>query len=199
MQAGGRIAPGLPPGVRERMETMEEGRWYRTYDEESSFPREEILKALRSFLAYAGYEISPSDPVGFMKPDLTARKKTGKTTHEMIFVVREGLNQALEGLRELAAAKCFRRDALDYVLILPPVSEHYMIEFLIEKEDWFFPIKDHLLQIWLVNPEREKVDCLIGWPKDDDFKHYFSNPNLAGFANFISNKAAEKIMAEEFE
>ncbi len=178
---------------------MEKERWYRTYDEQPAFGRGELLETLKEFLRYAGYEIQPSDPIGFMKPDLTVRRKAGERVHEMIFVVREEINQAVEGLRELAAAKCFRRDTLDYVLILPPVSEHYMIEFLIEKEDWFFPIKDHLLQLWLVNPEREKVDCLIGWPRDDDFKHYFSNPNLAGFATYIANKAADKIMAEEFD
>jgi len=178
---------------------MEQERWYRTYDEQPAFSREEVLKALKGFLEYAGYEVRPPEPIGFMKPDLAARRKAGKQTYEIIFVVREEVNHAVEGLRELAAAKCFRRDSLDYVLVLPPVSEHYLIEFLIEKEDWFFPVKDHLLQIWLINPEKEKVDCLIGWPRDDDFKHYFSNPNLAGFATFISNKAAEKIMAEEFD
>jgi hypothetical protein len=173
--------------------------WYRIYDEEPLYTREQVEKALRDFLIYAGYEITPAEPIGFMKPDLVARRIDGKKRHEIIFVVREGINQALEGLRELAAAKCFRNDAIDYVLALPPVSEHYLIEFLIEKEDWFFPIKDHLLQLWLVNPERDTVDCLLGWPRDDDFKHYFSNPNLAGFATFISNKATDKIMEEEFD
>ena len=173
--------------------------WYRIYDEEPLYPREQVEKALRDFLIYAGYEVTPAEPIGFMKPDLVACRTEGKKRHELIFVIREGINQALEGLRELAAAKCFRKDTLDYVLALPPVSEHYLIEFLIEKEDWFFPIKDHLFQLWLVNPERETVDCLIGWPRDDDFKHYFSNPNLAGFATYISNKATEKIIEEEFE
>ena len=173
--------------------------WYRIYDEEPLYTREQVEKALRDFLAYAGYEITPAEPIGFMKPDLFASRTDGKKRHEMIFVVREGINQALEGLRELAAAKCFRKDTLDYVLALPPVSEHYLIEFLIEKEDWFFPIKDHLLQLWLVNPERETVDCLLGWPRDDDIKHYFSNPNLAGIATYISNKATDNIMLEEFD
>lgn len=173
--------------------------WYRIYDEEPLYTRAQVEKALRDFLIYAGYEIAQAKPIGFMKPDLVASRRDSKKRHEMIFVVREGINQALEGLRELAAAKCFRKDTLDYVLALPPVSEHYLIEFLIEKEDWFFPIKDHLLQLWLVNPERDKVDCLLGWPRDDDFKHYFSNPNLAGFATYISNKATEKLIKEEFE
>ena len=173
--------------------------WYRSYDEEPLFTREQVSRSLETFLDYAGYQLVSPAPVGFMKPDLTAVRGAGKNRYEMIFVVREGLSQAVEGFRELAAAKCFRGNAIDYVLALPPVSEHYLIEFLIEQEDWFFPIKDHLLQLWLVNPEREKVDCLMGWPRDNDFKHYFANPNLAGFATYIGNKAAQKIMDEEFE
>jgi hypothetical protein len=173
--------------------------WHRVYDEEPLFTREQVERALRDFLTYAGYQFSPAEPIGFMKPDLTAYRTADKKRYELIFVIREGINQAVEGLRELAAAKCFRKDTIDYVLVLPPVSEHYLIEFLIEKEDWYFPIKDHLLQLWLVNPEREKVDCLLGWPRDDDFKHYFSNPNLAGFATYIANKATDKIIEEEFD
>jgi hypothetical protein len=184
--------------MSEQAETANEG-WHRLYDERALFSREDLLKTLRGFLEYAGYQLTEARPIGFMKPDLAACRVAGDRRYEMIFVVRREINQAVEGLRELAAAKCFRRDSLDYVLVLPPVSEHYMIEFLIEKEEWFFPIKDHLFQLWLVNPQRQKVDCLLGWPRDDELRHYFSNPNLAGFATYIANKAAQKIMAEEFE
>jgi len=181
------------------MERQDRNRWYRSYDEEPLYSASQVTEALKGFLDYAGYREDEPEPVGFMKPDLAASKTEGDKRYDMIFVVREGINQAVEGLRELAAAKCFRKDTTDYVLVLPPVSEHYMIEFLIEKEDWYFPIKDHLFQIWLVNPDKEKVDCLMGWPRDDDFRHYFSNPNLAGFATYIANKATDKIMEEEFE
>ncbi len=173
--------------------------WHRLYDEEALFPRDRVQKTLEDFLKYAGYQLESPKPIGFMKPDVSASRTDGSKRYDMIFVVLEEINQAVKGLRELAAAKCFRKDNIDYVLALPPVSEHYLIEFLVEKEDWFFPIKDHLFQIWLVNPEREKVDCLIGWPRDNEFEHYFSNPNLAGFTSYIGNKAAQKIMAEEFE
>jgi hypothetical protein len=172
--------------------------WHRSYDERAVFSCGDVLRTLEKFLRYAGYEIVPAVPIGFMMPDVAARRTEGPNPYEMIFVVREGLNHAVEGFRELAAAKCFRKDALDYVLALPPVSEHHLIEFLIEKEDWFFSIKDHQMQLWLVNPERDKVDCLLGWPRDDQFKHYFSNPKLAGFATYIANKATDKILAEEF-
>jgi len=173
--------------------------WPCRYAEHPLFAREQVTGTLREFLGYAGYQVTDPQPVGFMKPDLAAHRAAGEKRYDMIFVVREGINGAVAGFRDLAAAKCFRKDALDYVLVLPPVSEHHLIEFLTEREDWYFPIKDQMFQLWLVNPERERVDCLLGWPRDQDFKHYFATPALAGFSGFIANKAARKIMQEEFE
>ncbi len=172
--------------------------WHRLYEEKPCFTRSDIRRTLARFLEYAGYELPEPRPVGFMMPDLVAVRSEGQRRFEVLFVLGEGINSAVRGFRELAAAKCFRKDSADYVLALPPVSEHYLIEFLIEKEEWFFPIKDQQLQLWLVNPEREKVDCLLGWPRDDRFRHYFSNPRLAGFAGYIANKATEKLLKEEF-
>ncbi len=178
-------------------ETKSEG-WHRFYEEEPFFPAEDVKKALENFLDYSGYKVTPSKPIGFMKPDITASKTLDSKRYEMIFMVREGINDAVEAFRHLAAAKCFKKNDVDYVLALPPVSEHYLIEFLIEKEEWFFPLKDHLFQIWLINPEKETVNCLFNWPRDDEFKHFFSNPRLAGFTSYISNKANEKLMDEDF-
>jgi hypothetical protein len=172
--------------------------WYRHYDETSLYTRQDVVRALSAFLQYAGYTIVPPEVIGFMKPDVAAERAGGGQRYRMIFVVREGINEAVEGFRQLASAKCFRKDSLDYVLALPPVSEHFLIEFLIEREEWFFPIKDGLFQLWLVNPSREKVDCILGWPRDDDFRHYFANPQLAAFASYIAEKATAKIMAQEF-
>lgn len=172
--------------------------WHCLYDEKPVFTRSELKGTLENFLEYAGYELIEPRPVGFMMPDLWAVRTEDGRKFEVLFVLGEGMNSAVRGFRHLAAAKCFRKDSVDYVLALPPVSEHHLIEFLIEKEEWFFPIKDQQFQLWLVNPEREKVDCLLGWPRDDRFRHYFSNPRLAGFAGYIANKATEKLLKEEF-
>ena len=56
---------------------VEQG-WYRVYEEEPLFTRPQVEKALRDFLVYAGYEITPAEPIGFMKPDLVARRTDGK-------------------------------------------------------------------------------------------------------------------------
>ncbi len=180
------------------VETQNEG-WHRHYDEEPLFPAEAVKKTLESFLNYAGYKLMTPMPIGFMKPDVAAFRAADGKRYEIIFIVRDSLNQAVEAFRQLAAAKLFRQNSIDYVLALPPVSEHYLIEFLIEQEDWFFSLKDQLFQIWLINPEKETTDCLFNWPLDNDLEHYFSNPRLAGFTSYIANKANDKLMEEEFD
>ncbi len=172
--------------------------WHRLYPEVPIYSSREVEETLRRFLKGAGYQITRSSPIGFVMPDLIATRESEGVRYEMVFVVGAGVNDAVRGFRHLAAAKLFCSRDRDYVLVLPPVSEHFLIEFLIEKEDWFFPIKDQLFQLWLVNPEKETVDCLIGWPRDEIFKDHFSNPVLAEFAAYIANKAGEKMMREEF-
>ncbi len=181
----------------ECQDTSNEG-WHRRYPEKQIRSRPEVEETLRRFLEGAGYHVSQSSPIGFMMPDLLASREIEGVHHEMVFVIGAGINDAVRGFRDLAAARLYSGGDLDYVLVLPPVSEHFLIEFLIEKEDWFFPIKDQLFQLWLVNPEKETVNCLIGWPRDGTFKDHFSNPILAEFAAYIANKAGKKMMREEF-
>ena len=134
--------------------------------------------------------------VGFTLPDLYVERKEGNKTHRIIGVIKKDLSLALEGYRELAAAKCFWGNKADYALILPPVSEYFTLAFLIREEEWWFPIKEQAFMMWLVNPEREKVDCLVGWPSDNAFKDYFGA--MSGMDSILSQEAAQKMMDEEF-
>ena len=113
----------------------------------------------------------------------------------MIGVIKRDVSQAIEGFRELAAAKYVLGNKVDYALILPPVSEYFFLSFLIREEEWWFTIKDHTFMWWLVNPERDKVDCLVGWPQDKKFGDYFSM--TASADGMISREAALK-MDEDF-
>jgi len=165
---------------------------------EREFGVDELKKFVEEFLGRVGYKLKESRPIGFVKPDIHAIRKVNERDYEIVAVVKEALDGAVEGFRDLAAARSFLKDAPDYVLVLPPVSEHGLIEFLIEKEEWYFDIKRQEFMIWLVNPKRGTTDCIIGWPKDNDFKAYFSNPELAGFDSFIGQRASRKIVEEEF-
>lgn len=165
-------------------------------EKEERFTKEETKKGVEDFFEYVGYSILEPKYIGFTLPDIYVQRKEGNKKYEMIGVIKKDLSQALEGYRELAAAKCVLGKKVDYILILPPVSEYFTLAFLIREEDWWFTIKDHTFMMWLVNPERSKVDCLVGWPMDSIFKDYFGA--MSGLDSMLSQEAAKRMMDEEF-
>jgi hypothetical protein len=165
-------------------------------EKEERFTKEEIKKGVEDFLKYVGYTILQPKYIGFALPDIHVERKEGTEKHEIIGVIKKDISEAIEGFRELAAAKCVLRDKVDYALILPPVSEYFFLAFLIREEEWWFTVKDHSFMMWLVNPEREKVDSLVGWPKDKKFGDYFSMTSSAD--GILGQEASKKMMDEEF-
>ena len=165
-------------------------------EKEERFTKEEVKKGVEAFLKYVGYTVLEPKPIGFVIPDIRVERREGNKKHEIFGVIKKDLSLALEGYRELAAAKCVLGNKVDYTLILPPVSEYFTLAFLIREEEWWFTIKDHSFMMWLVNPEREKVDCLVGWPMDTIFKDYFGA--MSGLDSMLSQEASKKMMDEEF-
>lgn len=168
---------------------------------EEEFSIEEVKNCLTKFLEYAGYREKSEADIGFVKPDIYAERRDRNKKYEIVGVVREGLEAGeegvLSGLKDLCAVKCFLGAEADYVLALPPTSERLMIAFLIEEKDWYFPIKDQELMIWLVNPKKETVNSIIGWPIDETFRDFFENPDTITFDALIGRQAAQKMVEEE--
>ena len=177
---------------------MEEGERAREH-----FSPEEVKAAAEKFLEYVGYELQELSNIGFVTPDIRARRQTDKRPFEIIGLVLEdlqleNLEQALDGLAKLAAAKKNLGEQADYVLIFPPVSEFVMIEFLtFEKGKWYFEIKDEQFIIWLCNPARDTVTCLVGFPQDNSFADYFANLGKMNFDMFIGMRLSRELLAEE--
>ncbi|MFH2013158.1 MAG: hypothetical protein ABIJ37_10770 [Pseudomonadota bacterium] len=166
------------------------------YEEEVKFTKEEVKKGVEDFLEYVGYTIMEPKYIGFTLPDIHVQKKEETKKHEIVGVIKKDLSEAMEGFRELAAARNVLGNKVDYALILPPVSEYFFLAFLIREEEWWYTIKDHSFMMWLVNPEREKVDCLVGWPRDKKFGDYFSlSMTLDGL---ISQEAGKKMAEEDY-
>jgi len=164
-------------------------------EKEEKFTKEEITEGVEKFLKYVGYTILKPKYIGFSLPDIHVQRKEGDKKYEIVGVIKRDISQAMEGFRELAAAKCVLGGKVDYALILPPVSEYFFLEFLIRKEEWWFTVKDHTFMWWLVNPERDKVDCLVGWPLDKKFGDYFS---LSSSSDGIISQEAARKMDEDF-
>ena len=165
-------------------------------EKEDRFTREEVKKGVEDFLKYVGYTVLEPKYIGFTLPDIHVKRKEGKREYEIVGVIRRDISQALDGYRALAAARSVLGKKVDYTLILPPVSEYFTLAFLIREEEWWFTIKDHSFMMWLVNPEREKVDCITGWPRDKKFKDYFSLTTSAD--GIISQEAAQKMTDDDF-
>lgn len=172
------------------------------------FSVESVKEFVEKFLEYVGYELKAPETVGFTQPDVRATRndEEKRKSYELVGVVRQGLESGkaaiLEGFRDLSAMKVFLgggtpEHAIDYAMILPPTSERLMIAFLIDEEEWYFPIKEQGFMIWLVNPERETVNCIIGWPSDERFKYYFEHADVSAFDALISRMATTKMLEEE--
>ncbi|MCX5999528.1 MAG: hypothetical protein NTU41_08060 [Chloroflexi bacterium] len=162
----------------------------------------ELSGEAQRFLRQAGYETKPTAYVGLVQPDFRARRKTDGAIYEILGLVRDKFDQAVEALTRLAAMRTVKPDA-DCVLVLPPINEYLLIEFLMEEEGrWYFGMKDARLTMWFCNPEDKTTMCVIGGPRDRDIeKHFF----LGGvsFDSYMATRGAHlmqaRLLAEEEE
>jgi hypothetical protein len=166
------------------------------------FDPPEVLAEAKRLLQKVGYELKPAVYIGLVQPDFRAKRKVEERTYEIVGIVRENIEQAVEALIRLAAIKAVRRD-IDCILVLPPINEYLLIEFLMEEKGrWFFGMKDAGLTVWFCNPEEHTTMCAIGAPSDLDFHKYFHMSGI-GFDGYIAARAPhlikERLLAEEEE
>ncbi|MFC1999414.1 hypothetical protein ACFLXE_01465 [Chloroflexota bacterium] len=166
------------------------------------FDAPELLAEAQRFLLQAGYELKPISYIGLVEPDFRAKRKTDSTSHEVVGILRQSIDEAVEGLVKLAAIRAVKRD-IDCVLVLPPINEYLLIEFLMEEKGrWYFGMKDCGLMVWFCNPDNHTTMCVIGGPADRDLPQHF----FMGEANFDaymttrgSHLITERLLAEEEE
>ncbi len=166
------------------------------------FSIEEMSTEIQQFLERVGYKPRPADFVGLVQPDFRWQRKSDSGKHEIVGMVRGGIDQAVDALIKLAAIKAVRQD-LDCVLVLPPINEYLLIEFLTEEKGrWYFGIKDARLVVWFCNPHDHTVICPIGAPSDKAFQKHFYMSQMS-FDDYMSIRAADlirdRLLAEEEE
>lgn len=139
------------------------------------FPRGEVLEWTKKFMQYADYEILPTSYIGFVQPDFHARKQTEKATYEVVGMVCQHVDVALDGLVKLAAMKTVLEERADYVLVLPPISEYLLVDFLsFDEGRWYLEMRRQRFMMWLGNPDEEFVWCLTGGPGDKALEEFFA-------------------------
>ncbi len=166
------------------------------------FGLSELQAETQRFLTQVGYELKPAGYIGLVQPDFRAKRKGDGRSYELVGLVREGLDQAVDALVKLAAIKAVRRD-VDCVLVLPPANEYLLIEFLMEEKGrWYFGMKDARLMAWFCNPDNHTTICVIGAPSDKDFQKHFYLSQMS-FDDYMSIRAShliqERLLAEEEE
>jgi hypothetical protein len=162
----------------------------------------ELRAETERFLKQAGYEMKPTKYVGLVQPDFRAKRKAGNGAFELVGMVRENLDQAVEALVKLAAIKAASRD-VDCALVLPPINEYLLIEWLTEESGrWYFGTRDSRIMIWFSNPDDRTTICVLGKPLDQEFLKHFYMSQMS-FDDYISirhpNLVKERILAEEEE
>lgn len=148
-----------------------------------------LKESCERFLEYAGYAISKPKRIGFGKPDVVGQRVNAGKTWDLVLVIIKEVEQLLEGLRHLMSIKCVLGSNGDYAVVLPPVSEYEMIEFFTGEDDWYYELKKQNFMLWLVNPDRESVFCLMGAPRDKILQNYFAPyPAAVNFDAYIARK-----------
>lgn len=157
------------------------------------FPIEKVKETVIKILKIAGYTIK-SKRIGFITPDIYGVKEK----HHIIISIKEKIDDALDGCRDLAAMKCFLGGKKDYVLVLPPISETDVLQFLFEKTDWYFPMSEQALMLWIVNPDRMEAHPIMGYPYNESLNNYLENPEAAELiAQMANKKIGEQLLEEE--
>ncbi|MEW6034000.1 MAG: hypothetical protein AB1603_04000 [Chloroflexota bacterium] len=179
--------------TRSRPERIKEGEF-----REWSFPISEILKWTRAFVKDAGYEVLAPRYVGLILPDFQARRKEGDKTYEIIGVGAQHTDTAVDALTKLAAMRTVLGDKADYVLVMPPISEYLLLDFMREdKGRWYFAMKEFKLMVWLANPDEEFTWCLVGEPQDKVFRGFFAGGRMS--VDFVLNRELAQARWEEEE
>jgi hypothetical protein len=166
------------------------------------FGLSELRAETDRFLKLAGYDVKPSKYIGLVEPDFRAKRKVGNGTLELAGMVRENMDQALEALTKLAAIKAANKDA-ECVLVLPPINEYVLIEWLTEEKGrWYFGTKDCKLMIWFCNPDNHTMICVVGSATDREMVKHFYMSQMS-FDEYISVRhqdfIRDRILAEEEE
>jgi len=130
----------------------------------------QVLSGTKSLLRAAGYVLLPNDPIGFVKPAFRVRREWGQQSNEILGVARPGLRRALDGLVYLAAAREALGDSVEYALLLPPIHEFHLIEFLQGNDDWISrEIKKRGFMFWMYNPVEDALMSFTGSSRDPIF------------------------------
>ncbi|MDP6493863.1 MAG: hypothetical protein QGI09_00245 [Dehalococcoidia bacterium] len=99
---------------------------FRSYEVSSR----QILAGTKKLLKAAGYVFLPTKHIGLVKPTFRAKREWQEGSNEIVGIVRSSIKKAIDGFVYLAAARSVLGDSVEYALVLPPINEYLLLEFL---------------------------------------------------------------------
>ncbi|MEW6034904.1 MAG: hypothetical protein AB1603_08660 [Chloroflexota bacterium] len=141
---------------------------------------EEVRRGTEMFLRAVGYEMPEPQYLGFVRPDFHARRRDGEHSYEVVLVLEPGIEKAVDGFIKLAAMKAAKGSGPDYGVVLPPINEYLLLEWLQdEKGRNFYELKRQDFMLWMYNPAEEAMWCWVGGPRDKMFAQHFVLPGFS--------------------
>lgn len=160
------------------------------------FDANELRKYCELFLQNMGYHLESPLDINSTPPDFVASRQTEKVTYRIVGMVAQRLDEVANKFEKLIELETTFGSVADYVVVLPPVSERPLIEFLSRDEgEWYHRFKTEQFMAWLCNPEKETMWCILGSPQDKLFDSYFAFPN-ASFDIMIGMKLSQEFPEE---
>ncbi|MDY7018552.1 MAG: hypothetical protein SU899_00520 [Chloroflexota bacterium] len=161
------------------------------------FSSEEVLGASTKFLQYVGYQLQPPSPMGSVQPDFHVKRHVESTTYEIVGLVGHSLNEMTDLFAKLIAMKSILGEKADYVIVLPPISERRLLDFLFDnKGKWYLDLKQEQFMLWLCNPKQETMWCIMGSPNDTLFSDYFIMSKLS-LDSILGTRISQDLMEDE--
>ena len=161
---------------------------FRSYEVSSR----QILAGTRKLLKAAGYVFLPTKHIGLVKPTFRAKREWQEGSNEIVGIVRSSIKKAMDGFVYLAAARSVLGDSVEYALVLPPINEYLLLEFLqgddakIGKE-----IKEQRFILWMYTPTEDALMSFGGRRTSDPL--FNMSPLLPGF---LSKQLLDRHLAD---
>ena len=132
------------------------------------FTPEQVLEEINRFFPFIGYkmeDLTGLDEKG--KPEFWVKREDSGKTFEIAGVVSQDMTKAGDGVILLDSIKERLGDSLEYVVVVPPVNEYHLIQFLCNDDNkWYKKLQEGGYMIWLCNPSEKAIWCPFGAPKD---------------------------------
>ncbi len=162
------------PDTNEQKTAIFEGE-FRAY----VFSMREVLKGTKDLLRAAGYSMQSPVPAGLVKPSFRARRTWAGRQNEIFAVARPELSIAVDGLVYLSAARSILGSSVEYVLLLPPINEYLLIEFLADSDYLVQREMDrNRISLWMCNPAEEALVSFVGLSCDPVFRQSPAMPGM---------------------